>query len=165
MFFNKELIASLDKKDPAVWLATWFGCGMTKLAPGTWGTVGGLPFGVAILYYFGMPALIVASVIVFAIGYWASGKFEKMTGKHDDSAIVIDEVVGGWIALMAAGTGLVPVVLAFLLFRFFDILKPWPVSWADQKLSGALSVMLDDVLAGIYAAIVLIGFHYVTSGY
>lgn len=161
--FNQELISKISLKNPAVLLATWFGCGLTRLAPGTWGTLGGLPFGVAILFYAGLPALVLATIIVFAAGYWASGKFEKMTGNHDDSAIVIDEVVGGWIALMAAGTGLVSVALAFLLFRFFDIIKPWPVNWADQKLKGPLGVMADDVLAGIYAAIVLIGFDYVVA--
>jgi phosphatidylglycerophosphatase A len=164
MMFDNELIKTINLKNPAVILATWFGCGLTRLAPGTWGTLGGLPFGVLILFYGGLPILVIATIIVFVIGYWASERFEKMTGNHDDRAIVIDEVVGGWIALMAAGTGLFSIVLAFLLFRFFDILKPWPVSWADQKLNGPMSVMFDDVLAGIYAAIVILGFNYAISG-
>lgn len=162
--FDKELLEKVSLKDPAVLLATWFGCGLTKLAPGTWGTVGGLPFGIAILYFGGIPLLLLGIVIVFIIGYWASGKFEKITGKHDDQAIVIDEVVGGWIALLAAGTAIIPVILSFLLFRFFDIFKPWPVSWADKKLGGAMGVMIDDVFAGIYAALVIFGFNYAISG-
>lgn len=157
---NLEHYKNIDFKDPSVWLATWFGCGLIRPAPGTWGTLGGMPFGIIILILGGWPVLFVASAIVFAIGLWAAKKFEEMTGEHDASAIVIDEVAGVWIALLPAAINMTHAGLAFLLFRFFDILKPWPVSWADKKLPGAMGVMLDDILAGVYAALILGGLRY-----
>ncbi len=144
-------------KDPAIWLATWFGCGLMKPAPGTWGTLGGLPVGILITAIGGWPALLVAIVAVSAVGYWAAGKFEEQSGEHDNSAIVIDEVAGVWIALIPAGLSIPHVIAAFLLFRFFDILKPWPISWADKKLPGAFGVMADDIIAGIFAALIIAG--------
>lgn len=161
MLMNKEVCQKLDFKAPSVWLATWFGCGLMKKAPGTWGTLGGLPFGIAVLYFGSWQILLAASVFVFLMGLWAAREFEKMTGEHDAGAVVIDEVAGVWIALLpVAGLSFIQIGLAFLLFRFFDILKPWPVSWADKKLPGAMGVMLDDVFAGIYAALVIGGLRY-----
>jgi len=144
-------------KDPAIWLATWFGCGLMKPAPGTWGTLGGLPVGILIAAIGGWPALLVAIITVSAAGYWAAGKFEEQSGEHDNGAIVIDEVAGVWIALIPAGLSIPHVIAAFLLFRFFDILKPWPISWADKKLPGAFGVMADDIIAGIFAALIIAG--------
>lgn len=87
-----------------------------------------------------------------------------MTGDHDGGYIVVDEVAGLSIALLAASLTPLSLLLAFLLFRLFDIFKPWPCNWLDQKLTGAASVMLDDVMAGIYAALCLIGLAYVGIG-
>lgn len=160
---NHDILTKADTKSPATWLATWFGFGLLKPAPGTWGTVGALPFGVALLYYGDWPVLAAAAVICFVIGLWASHKFDAMIGGHDCSAIVIDEAVGVWIALLPAllhGSALIAgiyIMLAFLLFRFFDILKPWPVGWADKKMPGAWGVMVDDVFAGVMAAIIITG--------
>lgn len=156
---DRELMQKIDMKDPSVWLATWLGFGLIRRAPGTWGTLGGLPFGIALAYFGGWSLLLGGVVIVFAAGYFAARKFEEMSGKHDAGAIVIDEVAGIWLTLLAtplSGTG---ILLAFGLFRFFDILKPWPVSWCD-RLPGALGVMSDDIMAGIYAALVIGGFRY-----
>lgn len=144
-------------KDPAIWIATWFGCGLMKPAPGTWGTIGALPFGIFILAFGGMPALVVAVVLTCIVGYWAAERFEEQVGEHDSGAIVIDEVVGVWIALIPTALSIPYVIAAFLLFRFFDILKPWPISWADKKLPGAFGVMADDIIAGIFAALILVG--------
>jgi phosphatidylglycerophosphatase A len=156
---DNELIKKLDRKDPAVWLATWFGCGLMKQAPGTWGTLGGLPFGLLLLYAGGWPLLLAATVIVFTAGYYAAHKFEQITGEHDSSAIVIDEVAGIWLTLAAAPMTVPATILAFALFRFFDIMKPWPVSYFD-RLPGAMGVMSDDIMAGIYAAAILWGLRY-----
>lgn len=150
------LVKKLDLKHPAVWLATWGGCGFIKPAPGTWGTLGGLPFGVLMLYYGGWAQLLCASLIVFYFGWQACRRFEEMTKEHDSGAIVIDEVVGIWVALFAAPLSIPGVILAFLLFRLFDIKKPWPVSLFD-KMPGATGVMLDDIAAGVYAALCLWG--------
>ena len=156
---NRILIKKLNMKSPSLWLATWFGCGLIKKAPGTWGTLGGLPFGLALLVFMGHPALIGAIVLLFYSGYRAAAKFEIMTGEHDSGAIVVDEVVGIWITLLAAPTSVIGILLAFLFFRFFDIFKPWPISYFD-RMPGAMGVMMDDVMAGFYAAFCLGGLLY-----
>lgn len=142
---------------PAAWVATWFGCGLLKPAPGTWGTVGGLPYALLLLAAGGWPALLAGVVVVTVAGWWAAGKIEKQTGAHDSGYIVIDEVAGIGVALLPAALNPVSIALAFLLFRFFDIVKPWPVSWCDKKLPGAAGVMADDLVAGIMAALCLWG--------
>ena len=158
---NKKLIAKINFKHPAVWLATWGGCGLMQPAPGTWGTVGALPFGVILLVTGGWPALLAATIVVFIVGLWAAREFDAMTGEHDCSSIVIDEVAGMFIALMAAKAAGLSILIAFFLFRAFDVIKPWPISWCDKKLPGAWGVMMDDVVAGIFAAACLWGLqHY-----
>ena len=157
---DPELIKKINFKDPSVWVATWFGCGLMRPAPGTWGTLGGLPIGVIIATLGGPLALIVATVFVFAAGLWATKKFEAMTDSHDSSMIVIDEVAGVWITLLASTLSPLSIVAAFLLFRLFDVLKPWPVSWLDRNIAGAMGVMVDDIAAGILAALCLYGIHY-----
>lgn len=147
---------TLNIKKPWFWLATWFGCGLARPAPGTWGTLGGLPFGIFLMM--GGPVYLAAGIaVVFAAGLWAAHEFEKATGEHDASAIVIDEVAGIWVTLLAAAQTPLSALLAFLLFRFFDVLKPWPVSWCDKKMPGAWGVMMDDIAAGGYAAACLMG--------
>ena len=135
-----------------------------KPAPGTWGTLGGLPIGILIYAIGGWIALLIAVLVVSVVGYWAAGKFEEQSGEHDNGAIVIDEVAGVWIALIPAALSIPYVIAAFLLFRFFDILKPWPVSWADKKLPGALGVMADDIIAGIFAALIIAGARFAGFG-
>lgn len=148
---------SLNFKDPGTWVALWFGCGLMKPGPGTWGSLGALPFGIIFLVLGGPLVLLLAALVLFPVGLWSAGIVEKATGKHDLSMIVIDEVVGQWIALAAAVLAPVYIVLAFVLFRFFDILKPWPVCYFDRKVNGAWGVMLDDVAAGMMAGACLIG--------
>lgn len=133
-------------------LATWFGCGLSPRAPGTVGTLGAIPAGVALLYFGGVEGLLAATMIIFALGLWAAREYERHTGAHDPGAIVIDEVAGMWLAMAVAGLNPLMIIAAFALFRLFDIKKPWPVSWADQKLPGAWGVMMDDMIAGAYAA-------------
>lgn len=156
---DSDLLRKLDFKHPATWVATWFGFGFARPAPGTWGTIGAIPLGL-ILLAAGKIALIVGIVVVFALGIWSAKKFEEMTGTHDSSIIVIDEVAGFWIVLLAATLTPLSVFLAFVLFRAFDILKPWPISWLDRNLKGAWGVMLDDVAAGKFAALCLWGIHH-----
>ncbi|MCB9983022.1 MAG: phosphatidylglycerophosphatase A [Rhodospirillales bacterium] len=154
----------LDLKQPYVWLATWFGCGLIKHAPGTWGSLGALPFGIILYTLSGLWGLTLGILLVSLIGYWASARFEKASATHDNKMIVIDEVAGQWIALFPAffywNLNPVAIAAAFLLFRLFDVTKPWPISYIDKQIGGALGVMLDDSLAGIAAALCLIGaFH------
>ncbi|MBL4615340.1 MAG: phosphatidylglycerophosphatase A [Magnetovibrio sp.] len=134
---------------PGVLLATWFGAGYLPKAPGTWGSLAALPFAWVLVDNIGYTALAAATVVVFVLGLWASKVYMDKTGAHDPGAIVIDEVVGQWIVLLAAPLDLVPYLIGFVLFRFFDVLKPWPISWADKHIGGAWGVMVDDVLAGI----------------
>lgn len=156
---HPDRLKKLDFNHPATWIATWFGCGLMRPGPGTWGTLGALPFGVALML--GGPfALITGIVLLLPLGLWAAGKVGEMTQEEDSQMIVIDEAAGIWIALLAASPTPLSVAFAFAAFRFFDILKPWPVNWLDQKPGGAVSVMLDDVMAGLYAAFVMIGLRY-----
>lgn len=162
--FDRDLINKLDMKSPSIWLATWFGFGFFKTAPGTMGTIGAIPIGMLILYIGGWPLLLAYIAIFTATGFHVAAKFDEMAGGHDHKAIVIDEVVGVWITMLAVpvlavdtSTSFIYFIAAFLLFRFFDILKPWPISWADKKLSGAKGVMLDDILAGFFAFLIIYG--------
>lgn len=158
---DAAIFKKIDLRQPYVWLATWFGFGFFRPAPGTWGSVGSIPPALIVFSFAGIKGLTAGIFIITALGLWASKHFDHATGGHDNKMIVIDEAAGQWIALAPAlyliGISPIPVLIAFILFRFFDILKPWPISWADKKLSGALSVMLDDILAGLAAAIIITG--------
>jgi len=135
-------------------LLTWFGCGRSPFAPGTAGSLGALPLGWLISNFAGPLWLLVAATVLCAVGWWCANA--ELPGEDSDPGwIVADEVVGMWIAMAAAPLTLVWVASAFVLFRFFDITKPWPVSWADRSIGGGLGVMLDDVIAGLYAAGIL----------
>lgn len=140
---------------PGVLLATWFGAGYLPKAPGTWGSIGALPFAWLIVDRGGVVALSITIIIVFIVGIWASKDFMARTGAHDPGAIVIDEVAGQWIVLLAVPLDPVAYFIAFVLFRLFDIFKPWPISWADRRIEGAWGVMLDDVLAGLFGLAIL----------
>ena len=99
--------------------------------------------------------LFIAAVLVFGIGCWAAQVYDNADASHDASAIVIDEVAGQWLVLLVAPFTPLGFLSAFLLFRLFDIVKPWPVGWIDKNVSGGFGVMLDDVGAAIFAAVVL----------
>lgn len=135
-------------------MAFGFGSGLSPKAPGTAGTV------VAMLIYLAlpvMPPLLYALLILFSfvLGIWLCGKTATDLGVHDHGGIVWDEFVGYWITMFMAPSGLFWAVLGFVLFRILDIFKPWPIKWADKQLKGGLGIMLDDVLAGIMAALCL----------
>ncbi len=147
----------LNFRNPWIVLATWFGCGLMKPAPGTWGTLGALPFGILILVLGGWPVLLLCAVAVTVVGVKAADVFMRESGAHDHPAIVVDEVAGMWVTLLAAVATPLSIVLAFGLFRFFDVLKPWPVGWLDRHIKGGRGVMADDIAAGIMAALTLGG--------
>jgi phosphatidylglycerophosphatase A len=144
-------------------VGTVCGTGYLRPAPGTWGSLVALPGAWALHVLGGFPALLAATLLAFALGWWATRVMTEGQGDHDPSEIVIDEVAGQWVALWALSlpawrhgieiTALWPGwIAAFLLFRLFDIRKPGPVGWADRK-PGPLGVMLDDVIAGALAAL------------
>ncbi len=146
----------LDRRKPYTWIASWFGAGFINPAPGTWGSLAALPFGVAIFALGGAQALTVAAIMITLIGLWAAHHFDKDMDGHDSKMIVIDEVAGQWIALIPAALNPLLILVAFIMFRFFDILKPWPIGFIDKKINGAAGVMFDDVVAGLFAAICVI---------
>lgn len=156
-----DTFSARDLLDPAVLLATWGGMGLSPVAPGTVGSLGALPvlwLTAQLTTVWGL-ALVAA---VFVLGVVVSERIERTRGGHDHGAIVIDEVVGQWLAI-ALPLQLLPgwlswteaVVIGFLLFRLFDIVKPPPIGWLDRHVGGGLGVMLDDVLAGLMAAALL----------
>ncbi|WP_415920697.1 phosphatidylglycerophosphatase A [Tateyamaria sp. SN6-1] len=144
-------------------IGTVCGAGYLRPAPGTWGSAAALPLAYGVHLLGGVAALGIATLIVFAAGWWATAQMTAGQADHDPSEIVVDEVAGQWIALFplsyAASTRGIDIldmwpgwVAGFVLFRLFDIWKPWLVGWADRR-GDALGVMLDDVIAGLFAAV------------
>ena len=145
---------------PKVWsnichfLAFGFGTGLARKAPGTWGTLAGLAV-MPLIYLLPLWLGLVVIVLAAIFGVWLCGQVAEDLGVHDHGGIVWDEMVGVWITLIFLPNAWQWWILGFLLFRFFDILKPWPISLLDRNLGGGLGIMLDDVLAGIFAAVLL----------
>lgn len=141
-------------RNPIHFLAFGLGSGAAPKAPGTFGTAMGV-----LIYIFlpAMPLLIYTLFLVvsFVFGVWLCGKTSADLKVHDHGGIVWDEFVGYWITMFMAPAGWLWIVIGFVLFRIFDIAKPWPIKWADEKVEGGLGIMLDDVLAGIMAGLCL----------
>ncbi|PKU25703.1 phosphatidylglycerophosphatase A [Telmatospirillum siberiense] len=146
---------SLPLGDPAALLSTWFGAGLLPKAPGTWGSLAALPFAWIISLNGGWPVLSIAILLVFLLGWWAADRTARVIGIADPGCIVIDEVAGQWLTLVAAPPDLLHYAIGFALFRLFDITKPWPANWADRRIKGGLGIMLDDVFAGLYGLIAM----------
>ena len=151
-----KLPAHLTATSPAALIGSFFGAGLLKPASGTWGTLAALPPGVLIANSLGAPGLLIATLVAYAAGHWASTVWIGGTEDKDPSPIVIDEVAGMWLTMTLAPMTPLGILLAFSLFRLFDIAKPWPVRWVDKNMSGATGIMLDDILAGIWAALILL---------
>jgi len=138
---------------------TFFGAGLSPKAPGTVGSLVSLPVGMAIIYYLGVETLFMFTLAITVIGIFEVNKYEQATGIHDHQQIVIDEAAGMWLSLMIAYStatamnypyaDILALAFSFAAFRLFDIWKPSTIGWIDRELKGGLSVMLDDVLAGI----------------
>lgn len=137
--------------DPAHFIALGFGSGLARKAPGTFGTLAALPLYALLAFLFSPIAIIALCLLVFLLGIWCAQKTCQDLGVHDHGAIVIDEIVAMWLVLLAAPATLLGWVTALALFRCFDIWKPWPINWLDESISGGLGVMLDDLLAAVYA--------------
>ena len=150
---------------PAGWLACGFGSGLGPFAQGTCGSLAALlPW--LLLRQLALPAYVLVLLVGFGVGVWACGVAGRALHVADHRSIVWDEFIGQWIALLPLllpgllRAGHIPLVLAifagFALFRLFDVWKPWPISWLDRYVKGGLGVMIDDVLAGVFAAVVLL---------
>ena len=141
-------------------LATCFGIGWTPIAPGTAASLAALPFA-WLLVLLGWRSLLAGALLATALGVWACGAYVRKTRFGDPVECVLDEVAGQWFALIPVavemrGGDWRPFVLGFIFFRLFDIWKPWPVSWADQKIKGGLGVMTDDMIAGLMAGVLVV---------
>lgn len=144
-------------------IGTVLGVGYIRPAPGTWGSLVALPWAWLLHVIGGLPLLGIGIAVAFVKGWWATATMTRDAEDHDPSEIVVDELVGQWIAVLplsyAAWSMEIDVlrmwpgwIAAFLLFRLFDIWKPGPIGWADRR-GDALGVMLDDVIAGVFAAL------------
>ncbi len=135
-------------------LAYGFGTGLVGKMPGTVGTL------IGVLFYLGLAGLPLAAygtvtAALFLAGIWICGRTARDLGVHDHPAIVWDEIVGYLVTMMAAPRGWGWLLAGFLLFRLFDIWKPWPIRWLDRRVQGGFGIMVDDLLAAVYAAILL----------
>jgi len=141
-------------RNPIHFLAFGCGAGAAGYAPGTWGTLVAIP-----VYYLlqGMPLFWYLAIIscLFLLGVWLCERTARDIGVHDHAGIVWDEIVGYLLSMTAAPRGFLWVAVGFAAFRLFDIWKPWPVRWCDRRVGGGLGIMLDDILAAVYAWLLL----------
>ena len=140
----------------AEWVATVGGIGLLPRAPGTWGSLAALPFAWLITQWGGSASLLAATVIVTFVGIFSADEAAKRIGVADPGSIVIDEVAGQFLALVLIAPSWIGYAVGFAAFRFFDIVKPWPVSWADRKIKGGFGIVLDDLLAGAYVLLIML---------
>lgn len=148
--------------DPILWLGFGFGSGLSPKAPGTAGTLAALPLVWLSLAWLGSWLYVAVTVIVALVGIPICGEASRRLGVHDHGGIVWDEFAGLYVtalplALWPVSYPLSPLLLglAFVWFRVFDVLKPWPIRWLDRHVHGGLGIMLDDLLAGVFAALAL----------
>ena len=148
-----------ELKDPVICLALGLGSGLSPKAPGTAGTLATIPLYLLIqdlpLLAYGLITLLIT-----LLGTWICSYSASKLGVHDHPAIVIDEVAGFLITMFAAPAGWQWLLTGFILFRFFDALKPWPISWMDKNISGGIGIMLDDVAAGLVSLALLQAYWY-----
>ncbi|MCK5902129.1 MAG: phosphatidylglycerophosphatase A [Cocleimonas sp.] len=146
---NKTVLSS-----PVHFLAFGFGSGLAPIAPGTFGTLAAVPL-YLLINQFSLAVYLLFVVLSILVGFYLCGKSSELLGVHDHSGIVWDEFAGFFITMIAAPQGWQWIILGFALFRLFDIWKPYPINLIDQKVSGGVGIMMDDVVAGIYALLVL----------
>ncbi len=149
-FSIRPELKCLSLKNPIHFLSLGFGSGLAPIAPGTFGSLAAIPV-YLLLMFAGMPIYIAATVLFAILGFWFCGYTAQALKTHDHPAIVWDEVVGMLITLFYFPLSYSTVIIGFLYFRVFDIIKPWPIKWLDQKVHGGIGIMLDDMLAGVFA--------------
>ena len=159
---DKQLRQRVSLKNPVHFLALGFGSGLIPFMPGTFGSLAALPLLISFLY---LPpiTLLIAAVLASAIGIYLCGKTADDMQVHDHGSIVWDEVAGILLTFLWVPLSLWTVVAGFLLFRFFDIVKPWPIGPVDKYVSGGLGIMLDDIIAGLMACASLHGLIWIVN--
>lgn len=141
-------------------LCTWFGLGKLPKMPGTWGSAGALPFAWALQSLGGPWLLAIAAMAVALLSLWAIRLYLSHWPGEDPGEIVIDEVAGQWLTLVFVPLDPLLYLIGFIVFRFFDMTKIWPASWADRNLSGAPGVLIDDLFAGLYGMGIMLALTY-----
>ncbi|GGO78395.1 phosphatidylglycerophosphatase A [Marinobacterium nitratireducens] len=149
-----QRLAAQVLRNPVHFLAFGFGSGLAPKAPGTFGTLAAVPL-YLLLAPLPLPGYVLALVLATLLGIWLCDRTARDLGVHDHPGIVWDEFVGFWITMLAVPLTWYWVLAGFLLFRLFDIWKPWPIRVADRRVDGGFGIMLDDILAGAYAWLVL----------
>ena len=141
-------------RDPVILFAAGFGSGCSPKAPGTMGTIVALPL-VWLAQPMGIWVYLAITLVVTLAGICLAGQAAERLGVHDHPGIVIDEIAGMLITMIAVPSGWPWLLAGFVLFRLFDILKPWPISVLDRRVSGGFGIMVDDIIAGVMALAVL----------
>ncbi|MFT7412904.1 MAG: phosphatidylglycerophosphatase A [Paraglaciecola sp.] len=152
---DKQIRSRVSLLNPVHFLAFGFGSGLAAKMPGTLGTLAALPLVVLLSHFSSFSVYLTVTILVCVLGVWICGKTAQDMGVHDDSSIVWDEVAGMLITMLAVPLSWQTVLVGFMLFRFFDILKPWPISYLDKHVHGGFGIMIDDVLAGLFAMVIL----------
>ncbi|MDX1335391.1 MAG: phosphatidylglycerophosphatase A [Gammaproteobacteria bacterium] len=137
--------------NPVHFLAFGLGSGLSPVAPGTTGTMAAIPLAWLMAEYLTLPLYLAVTLVAMVVGFWICGRSSEMLGVHDHRGIVWDEFVGYFITMIAVPQTWYWILLGFLLFRFFDIFKPWPAKQFDASLHNGVGIMIDDVIAGLYA--------------
>lgn len=151
MTSDTNTIVKPNLRNPIHLLAFGLGSGCAPKAPGTFGTLAAIPFWWLLLQDVPLVPYICVLIAGFAFGVYLCEQTSKDLGVHDHGGIVWDEWIGLWITYLALPNGIEWIIIGFALFRFFDIIKPWPIKWLDEKVHGGFGIMIDDVLAGIFA--------------
>ena len=152
---NNNLSSKQILTDPVLFLAFGFGAGLAKKAPGTFGTLVAIPV-YLVLVQVNLVVYSLCTILVILSGIWICGRAAEKLGEHDFSGIVWDEIAGFLVAMWLVPFSWQTVITGFILFRVFDIFKPWPINWIDSKVHNGLGIMLDDLIAGLFAGLILV---------
>jgi phosphatidylglycerophosphatase A len=146
----KQALRHFVLRHPVHFLAFGFGSGLVPRAPGTFGTLAAVPC-YLLLDQLSLSSYLLMLIFAFGLGIWLCEHTSKAMKVHDHGGIVWDEFVGFWITMVVAPPGWLWIAVGFVLFRLFDILKPFPINWLDRRVGGGLGIMLDDAVAGTFA--------------
>ena len=152
---DRHIRKRVSLANPVHFLALGFGSGLAPKAPGTFGTIAAIPLVCLLAYSTSLSGYLLVTLVASIVGIWLCGKTAKDMMVHDDSSIVWDEIAGLLITMIAVPLSWQTLLLGFVLFRLFDILKPWPISYLDARVHGGFGIMIDDVLAGFFALILM----------
>ncbi|CAG0909339.1 unnamed protein product [Cyprideis torosa] len=151
---HRQVRAAEVFSHPIHFLAFGFGSGLAPKAPGTFGTLAAIPLYWALSHY-NVGTYLLVTLLVSVVGIWICGESSRLLGVHDHGGIVWDEFAGLLVTLIALPAGIGWLVLGFVLFRFFDIVKPWPIGWLDARIPGGAGIMVDDLVAGLYGLVII----------